>query len=142
MNQLLTPPLVVEQYIQIPRPKPDAFALLADPALISGWMPVVEFEPCVGGRLVLSDEELRVEGEVITFDPPRGLAYTWELDDASPGERSEVRWDLGSLGAGTVVHLTHAGFGDAEQRARHGRAWGRWVEALVSRTRGERTWIG
>ena len=54
------------------------------------------------------------DGEVLDFDPPRLLAYTWFED--------QLRWELRPQGDGCVLVLTHA-FGDRFKAARDGAGW-------------------
>ncbi len=49
-------------------------------------------------------------GEIIEFDPPRVLAYTWMAtwhEDKS--RRTVVRWELEAKAGGTLVKVTHSG---------------------------------
>jgi uncharacterized protein YndB with AHSA1/START domain len=50
------------------------------------------------------------EGEVLEYDPPRLLAYTWIAnwhDDAAC--RTAVRWELTPKAGGTRLKVTHSG---------------------------------
>lgn len=54
--------------------------------------------------------EFACHGEIIEYDPPRLLAYTWFgnwHDDVSL--RTLVRWELTATGNGTRVRVTHSG---------------------------------
>jgi uncharacterized protein YndB with AHSA1/START domain len=49
-------------------------------------------------------------GEILEFDPPRVLAYTWVSnwhDDKS--RKTIVRWELSPKDGGTLVKVTHSG---------------------------------
>ena len=49
-------------------------------------------------------------GEILEYDPPRLLVYTWIgnwHDD--PKSRTVVRWELAPKGNGTHVRVTHSG---------------------------------
>jgi uncharacterized protein YndB with AHSA1/START domain len=49
-------------------------------------------------------------GEIVEFDPPRLLAYTWTANfHNDPEKRSVVRWELTATKSGTHVKLTHSG---------------------------------
>lgn len=54
------------------------------------------------------------DGEVLEFDPPRLLAYTWFQD--------RLRWELQPHGDGCLLVLTHT-FGDRFKAARDGAGW-------------------
>ncbi len=50
------------------------------------------------------------DGEVVEYDPPRILAYTWIAnwhDDKS--RRTVVRWELTPDAKGTRIKVTHSG---------------------------------
>lgn len=54
--------------------------------------------------------ELECHGEILEYDPPRRLVYTWIAnwhDDAS--KPTVVRWELEKKGSGTLVKVTHSG---------------------------------
>jgi uncharacterized protein YndB with AHSA1/START domain len=83
---------------------------------------VWEFEPRIGGKwrmeaydttgqlTINGVNEFKVSGEVVEFDPPRVLAYTWDAnwhDDSS--KTTLVRWELFPTKGGTRVTVTHSG---------------------------------
>ena len=50
------------------------------------------------------------EGEVLEYDPPRLLAYTWIANwHEDKAQRTVVRWKLTPKGAGTQLKVTHSG---------------------------------
>ena len=54
-------------------------------------------------------------GEIVEFDPPRVLAYTWLAnwhDDKS--RKTIVRWELSPKDGGTLVKVTHSGLAQEE----------------------------
>jgi uncharacterized protein YndB with AHSA1/START domain len=54
--------------------------------------------------------EFECHGEIVEFDPPRLLVYTWFgnwHDDTS--RRTVVRWELTPQAGGTHVKVTHSG---------------------------------
>jgi len=63
------------------------------------------------GTVVVNNvSEFECHGEILEFDPPRLLTYTWFgnwHDDAK--QRTVVRWELTSKGGGTLVKVTHSG---------------------------------
>ena len=77
----------------------------------------------------------KIEGEIIEFDPPRRLAYTW-LSTWMP-RNTEVLWELENQHGGTLVKLTHTGFaGDADQTWSHTMGWTMvlsWLQGYVEK---------
>jgi uncharacterized protein YndB with AHSA1/START domain len=61
------------------------------------------------------------DGELLEFDPPHALAYTWGED--------ELRWELHPRGAGCKLCLTHI-FDDRFKAARDATGWHLCLEAL------------
>jgi uncharacterized protein YndB with AHSA1/START domain len=56
--------------------------------------------------------ELVHYGEILVFDPPRILEYTWFASwHSDPSRRTTVRWELTSAASGTQVKVTHSGLG-------------------------------
>ena len=54
--------------------------------------------------------EFECHGEIVEYDPPRVLAYTWLAnwhDDVA--RRTIVRWELTSIAGSTHVKVTHSG---------------------------------
>ncbi|MGA9528999.1 MAG: SRPBCC domain-containing protein [Terriglobales bacterium] len=50
------------------------------------------------------------QGEILEFDPPRLLVYTWIANWHVDNQRKTVvRWDLTPTAAGTHVKVTHSG---------------------------------
>jgi uncharacterized protein YndB with AHSA1/START domain len=49
-------------------------------------------------------------GEIVEFDPPRVLAYTWIANWHNVKSRKTiVRWELSPMDGGTLVKVTHSG---------------------------------
>ena len=63
-----------------------------------------------GSIVVNGISEFECHGEILEYDPPRVLAYTWIgnwHDD--PKSQTVVRWELTPQGSGTHVRVTHSG---------------------------------
>lgn len=123
MNDPVGSALAVEQTIRIEAPRERVFALLTDVAHMPRWIPVVTFEPRLGGRFELVKGEWTAEGEVIEFEPPRAVAFTWDWRNQPLGARTEVRFELEEDGAATVVRLRHTGFAEQTQEESHSVGW-------------------
>jgi len=113
--------------IQIAAPPERVFKALSDAGELTRWFrspecPVKswQMDARVGGRysyatekgsIVVNDvSEFQCHGEILEFDPPRVLVYTWIAnwhDDTA--KRSVVRWELAPKQGGTHVKVTHSG---------------------------------
>ena len=72
----------------------------------------------------------QADGEIVEFDPPRRLAYTWLANwHDRPEETSLVRWELTPTASGTHVRITHRGLAH-QPTARKGYSGG-WQRVLV-----------
>lgn len=81
-----------------------------------------EMDPRVGGKWTFVARErsgsgkypgdLIHHGEILEFDPPRVLEYTWFASwHSNPLQKTLVRWELSSATGGTRVKVTHSGLG-------------------------------
>lgn len=73
-------------------------------------------------------------GEILEFDPPRLLVYTWIADcHADKSRRTVVRWELTEDAAGTKVKVTHSGLvQEAAAREDYSGGWLGMVKMLKS----------
>ena len=54
--------------------------------------------------------QFECSGEIIEFDPPRVLAYTWIANwHSDQSRKTVVRWELTPKDGGTSVKVTHSG---------------------------------
>lgn len=80
------------------------------------WLGPKEYKPEVGARVffdVQHDGHYHMDGEVVTYDPPRELAFTWretEVGGDSWPAYTTVRITLEAVDEGTLVTLLHEGF--------------------------------
>ena len=123
MSEVGTGALAVRQTIRIEAPRERVFALLTEVAQVPRWFPITVFEPHLGGRVEVVRDGWHAEGEVIEFEPPRVVAYTWDWRNQPLGSRTEVRWELEEDGGGTLVRLSHIGFPEQAQRESHSGGW-------------------
>jgi len=115
--------------IHIAAPPERVFAALIDPKQVMAWWngecQIEDFtmEARRGGRWTYDTKQTSMniggvskfhcEGEVLEYDPPRTLAYTWIAnwhDDKL--RRTLVRWQLEPQPEGTLVKVTHSGLTD------------------------------
>jgi uncharacterized protein YndB with AHSA1/START domain len=132
--------------IQIAAPPERVFQALIDPKQAMEWwrndtVSIEEFhlEPRTGGRwgyqtkqVVDGANKFRVEGEVLAYDPPRLLAYTWIANlHEDKARRTEVRWELTPASNGTLVKLTHSGLTqEPKARQSYSSGWPGLVDRL------------
>jgi uncharacterized protein YndB with AHSA1/START domain len=113
--------------VHISAPPERVFQALTDPAELMRWFndpscPVKfwEMDPRLGGRYRFATEkgsvvvnhlsEFECHGEILEYDPPRLLVYTWIANWHDDRTRStQVRWELSSKSGGTHVKVTHSG---------------------------------
>jgi uncharacterized protein YndB with AHSA1/START domain len=113
--------------VDIAAPPARVFDALIDPQQVMQWWtsdvcPIDAFsmQPRKGGRWEYdsrrrnpnadSATQFHCEGEVLEYDPPRTLAYSWTAnwhDDKQ--RRTVVRWELTPKPGGTHVKVTHSG---------------------------------
>jgi uncharacterized protein YndB with AHSA1/START domain len=74
--------------------------------------------------------EFRCHGEILEFDPPRLLVYTWISNwHLDPEKETMVRWELAPIASGTRVKFTHSGLAqDPESRKDYSGGWPGVVE--------------
>jgi uncharacterized protein YndB with AHSA1/START domain len=113
--------------IQIAAPPERVFKAISDEGELMCWFTSPEcpvqrwkMEPRAGGHysyvtqkgsiVVNGISEFECHGEIVEFDPPRLLAYTWYANWHDDPKRSTmVRWELTPRQGGTHVKVTHTG---------------------------------
>jgi len=143
-NAIVTPDIdAIVAEIDVAAPPGRVFQALTDSGELMRWFKGDEgcpvklwrMDPRKGGKygyaaqkgeLTLNGvDELDCHGEILEFDPPRLLVYTWvanwHLDKQKP---TIVRWELKATPSGTHVTVTHSGLA-SEVGARDGyrRGW-------------------
>ena len=90
------------------------------------------YETQKGEIVVNGVSEFECHGEIVEFDPPRVLAYTWIGNWHDDLLRSTVvRWELTKKGTGTHVKVTHSGLADSPvARKDYAGGWPGVVEML------------
>ena len=135
--------------IHIAAPAERVFQALIDPQQLMRWWnseecktEFFEMDTRPGGRWrfgtrkstlnVNGVNQFFCEGEVLEFDPPRLLAYTWIAnwhDDKA--RKTIVRWELTPTKDGTHVKVTHSGLAqEAVARKDYSSGWPGVVEKL------------
>jgi uncharacterized protein YndB with AHSA1/START domain len=139
--------LVSEVHIAAP---PDrVFQALIDPKQVMQWwtsdacqIESFTMEARAGGRWrydtkksdlnVNGVSKFHCDGDVLEFDPPRVLAYTWIANwHERPAQRTVVRWELAASKGGTLLRVTHSGLAELPvSRKDYSGGWPGVVEQL------------
>jgi len=135
--------------IQVSAPPERVFQALTDAGELQRWFGSPEcplkfwkFDARIGGQYVYETEkgsvvvngvsEFKCHGEILEYDPPRLLAYTWVgnwHDDTS--KRTVVRWELTPKAGGTHVRVMHSGLSALPAARRdYSQGWPGVVEML------------
>jgi uncharacterized protein YndB with AHSA1/START domain len=123
--------VVVER--EIPHPAEKIWRALTQPHLIEEWLMKSDFEPVAGHRFSLRrnprpDVSIVVDCQVVTVEPNKTLAYTWE----AYGLESVVTFTLTPTSTGTRLRMEQSGFRPDQQQAFKGakRGWLGFFAAL------------
>ena len=135
--------------IHIAAPPERVFQALVDPKQVMSWWTSAEcqidsfkMEPRKGGRWEYDTKQSKLnvngvtkfhcDGEVLEYDPPCRLAYTWIAnwhDDKT--RRTVVRWELTPKAGGTQLKVTHSGLAqEPSARKDYSGGWTGVVEQL------------
>ena len=139
--------VVAEIFIAAPPER--VFQALTDSVQLQQWWTsdecpteFLEFEARPGGRwrygtkqstlTVNGVSKFACDGEVLEFDPPRRLAYTWIANWHDDKTRPTlVRWELTPADGGTRVKVTHSGLvREAVARNDYNSGWPGLLEQL------------
>jgi uncharacterized protein YndB with AHSA1/START domain len=85
------------------------------------------------GSVVINNiRDFDCHGEILEFDPPRLLVFTWYGNwHENPALRTVVRWELTPDAAGTRVKVTHSGLAQEEAaRKDYSSGWSGVLEKL------------
>jgi len=116
----------------LPRPIEAVWSELTDKIAISDWlMPTDDFEPAVGCRFRMRPPSMGglVDAEVLEFESPRRMVWSWSVDDLNPP--SKVTFMLARDGAGTRFRLRHVGEFDPVVAGIFRDAWPGRIKALA-----------
>ncbi len=110
--------------------------LLVDPKEIVRWMgQAAAFDPRPGGHYRLDViPGYAASGEIVEFDAPRRLVYTWgwghEGSTVPPGSTT-VMFELLPHGDGTLLRFTHGDLPSTEAAESHERGWKHYFSRLT-----------
>lgn len=105
---------------------------LTEPAELAAWFPTtIEGDRAVGAALTFGFEEVEIapmEGEMLEYDPPQRLEFTWGPD--------RVRFELARDGEATVMTMTVT-LEELGKATRDGAGWHQCLDALDRRLAGD-----
>lgn len=110
--------VVVERDLAHPPEK--LWRALTQPHLIAEWLMNNDFAPVVGHRFNLRGDWGGVlDCEVLTLEPNRTLAYSWDFTHADPAYdlRSVVTFTLTPTDTGTHLRVEQRGFRPTQKQA-------------------------
>ena len=125
--------VVVEREFSHPPEK--LWRALTQPHLMEEWLMKNDFKPQVGHQFNLRGEWGGVlDCEVLTIEPERTLAYTWNFAhaDAAFNLKSVVTFTLTPSGTGTHLRVEQVGFRPDQKQAFGGAhaGWKQFLEKL------------
>ena len=125
--------VIVER--DLPHPPEKIWRALTQPHLMAEWLMKNDFAPKVGHKFNLRGDWGGVlDCEVLTVEPNRTLAYTWNFDhsDAAFNLRSVVTFTLTPTKAGTHLRVEQAGFRPDQKQANAGAiaGWNQFMTKL------------
>lgn len=130
MTQTETRSVIVEREFACPPEK--LWRALTQPHLIEEWLMKSDFQPVVGHAFNLRGDWGGVlDCEVLTVEPNRTLAYTWNFDHEDPAFNlaSVVTFTLEATATGTHLRMEQAGFRPDQKQALGGATHG-WRQFL------------
>ena len=116
--------------IHVAAPPERVFQALIDQKQVMHWwtseacrIEAFSLEPCQGGRWTYDSRsssltvngvnKFHCDGEILEYDPPRVLSYTWIANwHDRPAQKTVVRWELATSKGGTLVRVTHSGLAE------------------------------
>jgi uncharacterized protein YndB with AHSA1/START domain len=116
----------------LPQPIEAVWAELTNNSAISTWlMATDDFQPAVGCRFRMKRQTTDdwVDAEVLEFESPRRMVWSWSVDDRNPP--SKVTFMLARDGAGTRLRLRHVGEFDPVEAGIFRDGWPGRIEALA-----------
>jgi len=124
--------VVVER--EFPHPPDRLWRALTQPHLMAEWLMKNDFAPQVGHRFNLTGEWGGVlDCEVLTVEPNRTLAYTWDFANDNPdfALKSTVTFTLTPTVGGTHLRMEQEGFRPTQKQA-YGGAHAGWKQFLTN----------
>ena len=98
--------------VKYPHAPEQIWQALTHSEALAAWLMDNDFKPCIGHRFQFKETSLPgleriIDCEVISLEPPKRLAYTWQMSGTSIP--SIVTWVLTPIEGGTQLQLHHSG---------------------------------
>ena len=114
----------IEVDYDLPQPPEKVWRALTEPALLARWLMQNDIKPEVGHAFSFQAEPIpghwdgKVACVVLAVEPQRLLRYSWKGGAGPSALDTTVTWTLERTAAGgTLLHLSHPGFTEANQMA-------------------------
>ena len=122
----------------LPGPIARVWDFITDPKRLPDWYGDGTIEPRAGGAVTLMGGHVR--GIVTQWDPPRRLAYTWNVfgpgDATSPYPESYLTLELAPRGDDVLLTLTHLPVLERFEK-QNAMGWHTFLDMLGAAIRGE-----
>ncbi len=126
----------VELQVEVFAPQDKVFELLAAADGLRQWLDDAELDPRVGGKMTVRLRAAVATGEVLAFDPPQHISFSWDWVDQPLGSSSVLALDAIDHGpARTHVTLRHVGLPTPEQVDLHTEMWRYWLKRFAKAVR-------
>ncbi|MGY6532755.1 SRPBCC family protein [Glycocaulis sp.] len=118
--------VIVERHL--PHPPEKVWRALTVNHLLAEWLMETDFVPEPGHRFRFVQDWGSIDCEVVSTEPPRSLAYSWNSQDLE----TVVSWTLTPVPGGTHLRMEQTGFRKGQARYFGGAqaGWPRFLDAL------------
>jgi uncharacterized protein YndB with AHSA1/START domain len=127
----------VELQTEVRAPREKVFALLATADGLRRWVDAAELDARVGGEVRIRLRDAQAVGQVLAYDPPQHISFTWDWPAAPLSTTSVVAFDAIDHGVRTHVTIRHVGLPTPEQVALHTEMWRYWLHRFDEACRSE-----
>ncbi len=124
-----------ELQVVVDAPRAAVFSLLATTDGLRQWLDAAEVEARVGGSLRVQMLDGQAVGEVLAYDPPTHISFTWRWSSEPVGAPSVVAFDAIEHGGRTLVTLRHVGLPTHAEAELHTEMWRHWLARFEAATR-------
>jgi uncharacterized protein YndB with AHSA1/START domain len=119
---------------RLPHPPEKVWRALTEPEHLSVWFPTdIDGERTTGAALRFrfrDGEGPTIDGQMLTYDPPRTLELRW-------GDEETLRFELQSVAGGTLLTFVNR-FGQVGKAARDAAGWHACLDRLAAHLGGQK----